>query len=166
VDIRDAVKALKEEHVLIADEIARTETHLGDLQKKLSGIASAISALEPLCEEPSGLAARLLDSLDNAPGITDSVRAIFKSNRLQYLTPTQLRDALKTHELIKGYDNEMAVIHQVISRLKEKGQIRQHATQKAYRWSLREGPLSRRYGSENSLANQIANKMLEAKEEK
>jgi hypothetical protein len=99
--------------------------------------------------------------------ITHSVRAIFTSNQEQFLTPTQVRDALKTHGLMKGYDNEMAVIHQIISRLKDQGQLVTHATEKAYRWNSRNaigilgGP-----GQDNPLARQLARNMLKAKEGK
>jgi hypothetical protein len=169
MDIGSAVKSLKEERASIAAGIANTEAHLKNLQKRLTAIDSAITALEPLCNEPlnSEVIMRLMDEAENAPGITDSVRAIFRSNREHYLTPTQVRDALKTHGLMKGYDNEMAVIHQVISRLKEKGQISAHATEKAYRWNPRNavailgGPVH-----ENSLASKIANQMMDQKRKK
>src|ERR1700722_18918269 len=137
MEIAGALQSLREERTTVASAIANTEAQLGELRKRLSALDAAITALEPLCDEPLTAAGimRLIDAAENAPGITDSVRAIFKSNRERYLTPTQVRDTLKTHGLIKGYDNEMAVIHQVLSRLKEKGQISTHPTEKAYRWN-------------------------------
>jgi hypothetical protein len=160
VDLANVVRVLKEERDAIVSGVANTEAHITNLQKRLEAVDSAIAALEPLCDES-------FDAAENAPGITHSMRAIFKSNKEHYLTPTQVRDALKTHGLMKGYDNEMAVIHQVISRLKDQGQLLTHATEKAYRWKSRNavgilgGP-----GHDDSLAGQIARTMLKAKEEK
>jgi len=168
MEIAGALKSLREERTTVAAAITSTEVQLRDLQKRLGALDTAITALEPLCDDGPLTATaimRLMDEADNAPGITDSVRAIFKSNKEQYLTPTQMRDALKTHGLMKGYDNEMAVIHQVISRLKEKGQISAHATDKAYRWNPRNA-VAIVGNAREDLSAAVARNMLKAKDKK
>ena len=138
--IADALRSLKTERAAIVHGIRNTEAHLKYLREKLNAIDSAITALEPLGGERSGANAVLrLDAQENGAGITDSVRAIFRLNNEQYLTPKQIRDALRTHGLMKGYDNEMAVVHQIINRLREQRQVTPHAAEKSYRWNSAAG---------------------------
>jgi len=131
----NALKALKEERSAVSNGIANTQAHLKRLQEKLEALDKAISNLEPFYEkgpEWRAIASALLG--EETPGITDAVRMIFSSHADIYLEPTAVRDALKKDGLIKGYDNEMAVIHQVIRRLEDQKQLEAHPVEKAYRW--------------------------------
>jgi hypothetical protein len=126
------LKALKEERSSVANGIANTKAHLQRLQEQLATLDKAISNLEPFYEAGGPIWAPIIG--ENAPGITDAVRMIFRSHATIHLAPTAIRDALKKDGLIKGYDNEMAVIHQVIRRLEDQGQLEPHPVEKAYRW--------------------------------
>lgn len=159
--ISDALRSLKQERAAIAHGIGNTEAHLKYLREKLRAIDNAITALEPLREERLGANTVLrLDAPENAAGITDSVRAIFKLNQGQYLTPKQVRDALRTHGLMKGYDNEMAVVHQIVNRLRAQGQLTRHATEKSFRWNTRNsGPRGRGEGVTTLIGEELASKV-------
>jgi hypothetical protein len=146
----NALKALREERSVIADLIVNTQAQIKRLQEKLEALDKAISNLAPFYEGPSEVS--ILSLVGETPGITDAVRMIFQSNASIYLAPTAIRDALKKDGLIKGYDNEMAVIHQVIRRLEDQGQIEPHPTEKVHRWiqrgSLREAAARKRLSAQ------------------
>jgi hypothetical protein len=127
------LKALRDERSTVAHGIGATQAHLKRLEEKLETLDAAIRNLEPFYEAPKEPRWSVGGVAESAPGITDAVRMIFQSNSI-YLAPTAIRDSLKEKGLIKGYDNEMAVIHQVIRRLEDQGQIEPHPAEKAHRW--------------------------------
>jgi hypothetical protein len=128
----NALNTLREERDALARAIPNVEKLLQRHREKLAALDRAISELEPIYERPPDDLA-VMAAEESSPGITDAVRMVFRSNR-EFLGPTAIRDALKKDGLIKGYDNEMAVIHQVIRRLEDQGQIVPHPTEKAHRW--------------------------------
>lgn len=129
---RNPLKALKDERSAVVEGIANTQAHLRRLQEKLESLDRAINNIEPFYEGAGSVWSPIVGQY--APGITDAVRSIFRANAGLYLAPTDIRDALKKDGLMKQYDNEMAVIHQVISRLEDQDQIKPHAVEKTYRW--------------------------------
>lgn len=112
-------------------------------------------------------------------GITDAVRGAYRLNADRRLTATQVRNIVASHGFdLSKYDNAMANIHQVISRLKENKEIDgpfQQGNEKSYQWANKPGlkemasterPLKRRYGTLGPNAEEIANNLLEKKNEK
>jgi hypothetical protein len=132
---RNPLKALKDERSAVVKGIANTQAHLVRLQEKLESLDRAINNIEPFYEHAGSVWSPIVG--EYAPGITDAVRSIFRANAELYLAPTDIRDALKKEGLMKQYDNEMAVIHQVIGRLEDQDQIRPHAVEKTYRWAVK-----------------------------
>lgn len=115
---------LKREREAVAIGIRNTEAHLKKLRDRLDALDEAINSLGPFYSEREA---------GTTQGITDAVRSVYRSSD-QYFAPTDIRDALRNQGLLKGYDNEMAVIHQVIRRLEEQGQLQRHGTEKWHRW--------------------------------
>jgi hypothetical protein len=71
-------------------------------------------------------------------GITGAVRAVLKSDTTRIFTPTEIRDALLKRGVPLTLQNPMASIHQVLSRLVEKGTARISAHEPGrnrYQWA-------------------------------
>ena len=132
---RNPLKALKEERSALVKGIDNTQAHLKRLEEKLASLDKAISNIEPFYEGDHRVWSPIIG--EYAPGITDAVRSIFRANDGVYLAPTDIRDALKKDGLMRQYDNEMAVIHQIIGRLEDQDQIKPHANEKKYRWAVK-----------------------------
>jgi hypothetical protein len=123
----DILKALREEGAVI-------ERQMNVLQERLKALNAAIRSLEPLYEKSAEPAVLNGPFGLFSPGITEAIRTVYGADSYVYLSPTQVRDKLRRDGLLKGYDNEMAVIHQVIRRLEEQGKIEAHPTEKTHRW--------------------------------
>lgn len=141
------LEAARAERERLLRGIENTRSHLQRLERKLTAVDKTIEILEPAYErgDENATVNDLLDTLEPpSPGITDAIRAVLQVAD-HYLTPTAVRDGLKQTAVLKDYENEMAVVHQVLRRLEKQGQIEgtehpQHG--KIYRWK-RLGALAR-----------------------
>ena len=136
------MKTLRDEKTAIERGIVNTKAHLVRLEERLKAVEAAICNVEPFYEKPTE-SAFLNGPLGLfSPGITDAVRGVYQSLPPgDYISPVDVRESLKERGLLKGYDNEMAVIHQVIRRLQDQGQIEPHSGEKKiHRWIHRTLP--------------------------
>ncbi len=153
------MKALRNERATLAQQIANTEGHLKMLHSRLQAVDESIANIEPFYEQ-SGVGSF---SVPSSSGVTDAIRDVYRSaERNRFLSPTNVRDRLKAEGRLRGYDNEMAVIHQVIKRLMEQGQIEPHLTQKIHRWIWPQsnGMVSESKSNTRSVASVTAKKKL------
>jgi hypothetical protein len=74
-------------------------------------------------------------------GITDSVRQILSAEPGRIFPPVQIRDALLVNGVKLTQKNAMATIHQVLSRLVEKGVVKVQIIKgkNLYRWIGEDG---------------------------
>ena len=64
---------------------------------------------------------------DSSPGITAQIREIMKSQGATWNQPTQVKALLEQRKfLLEKYSNPMAMIHQVLKRLEEQGELVKH----------------------------------------
>ena len=123
------LNTLRSEKATLTQQIAKVEAHLEMLRGRLKVIDESLANIEPFYGEQQG------DFLSEPLGTTDAIRDVYRlSERNKYLSPTEVRDNLKAAGRLRGYENEMAVIHQVIRRLMEQGQIEAHPREKLHRW--------------------------------
>ena len=155
----DPIRTLRAERESVSKAIEVGEETLARLKKKLSGLDTAISNLEPFYESAE-IAPPWLAAPETEIGITDAVRQVYQAVHPGFMSPTSVRDALANRNLLKEYPNEMAVIHQVIRRLQDKEQIEADPSGKTHRWVPRNllGIRSSRRTYVGEAMKQISNK--------
>jgi hypothetical protein len=110
---------------VIENRLAILKLQRAVIDKEIIGLEEAARILRPIYAELPDLPA-LLDSEDI--GITDAVRNALKNAKnlfaSSHVTATQLRDLVVAQGFdMSKYNNEMAVIHQVLRRLIEAGEV-------------------------------------------
>jgi hypothetical protein len=102
------------------------------IDREIKALEGAAEILRPAYQD---LPAAPLLSGALIVGVTEGVRSVLQASE-DFLVPTAIRDGMKRTGLLKDYPNEMAVIHQIIRRLDERGQLDKQDTPngKAYRW--------------------------------
>jgi hypothetical protein len=122
----------------IESEIAELLRQKSELEVRIAALRKAKRVLEKadsLLGATSSIAV-LAEGRD--VGITDAIRGAFRQNPERTLTPIEVRDIISSHGFdLAGYRNAMAAIHQVISRLASRDEIRhtQGNGMPGYRWT-------------------------------
>jgi hypothetical protein len=101
----DRLELLYEQKTEIEEEIARLE--------------EGINGFAPLVKRPYDR-----KWLGRDTGITDAVREIFKADHNRVFAPTDIKHELLQRGVALTQKNPMATIHQVLSRLADKGTIK------------------------------------------
>jgi hypothetical protein len=125
--------ALNELRLELSDAIrqqADAEEAARALNDRIADLRQSVSALAKLCGEEF--------NEEEALGLTDAIRQIFKTAGTRPLTAQDVRTGLESRGFKIGrYSNILASIHTVIKRLAEKGEIKptdSTGDKPAYRW--------------------------------
>ena len=115
--LEKAKRELLNEQNALGECLKKQEAH----EKRIADLRATVAALS-----------RMLDREfveEDAIGLTDAIRAAFKSVGLGTLVPTEVKDRLKMmgYNTVK-YGNLMASVHTIITRLVLRGEIRQAGT--------------------------------------
>jgi hypothetical protein len=128
------IKAAEEELARLLAEKAELDRQVIEYQRKIAAVQRTVEMLQFAYNPPQP--DELETILATNPGITDQVRSALKSKYPAYCIPTAIRDHI---ERVGGkplsYKNPMAVIHQVLRRLEEQGEVEPSAEgPTSYRW--------------------------------
>jgi hypothetical protein len=129
----------------LSTAIENTQEHLAQLERKLDAVAKTIEILTPVYRSPapSQNLMNALEMVESSSSVTDAVRILLYAVQDKWFMPTAIRNALRSQGKLKDYKNEMAVIHQVLKRLEEQGEVKscESTTGKVYRWNFESPPL-------------------------
>jgi hypothetical protein len=120
-DYSKALQAARAEIVKLLSQRADIDTRLAQLK----GTVDALSVLvEPNPSEDGLHALREIMREFTGMGISDAIRAILHDTTNPALSPTEIRDELKRRGIkLHEYANEMAVIHNTLTRLEKQGEV-------------------------------------------
>lgn len=107
-----------------ANELAQVDERIAKVKPKIVGLA----ALTDDIPEDSPLGQFLIET--TGMGITDAVRDAIKANG-EWMTPVQIRDALVKigYDLTSKYVNPVAILHNILKRLKDSGELEQRTNE-------------------------------------
>ncbi len=135
--------SLRREQAGINKEHAEIALKKAQIDQKIETVGHALQILQKVYEQPK--AEHTFEELFPDPpdlGVTDQVRRVLRIHHPAYLTPTAVRDELEmrgTSLKQKGYDNPMALIHQILRRLEAQDEVMSTSTDsgKAYKSKLK-----------------------------
>lgn len=90
------------------------------IDEEIAALQRGIEGFSPLVKKASPWSAWNADVL----GITDAVKLVFTAESHRCFSPTSIRDVLVEKEVKLTQQNPLATIHQIISRLLERGFIK------------------------------------------
>jgi hypothetical protein len=122
-------------------DLARCLVKRQKIDQKVARLQAVISDLHNLCAELDQKSfEKRVDRVikaDLTVGITESTRVILKEKFFP-MTTSELKESLEAKKLnLSGYSNPMAVIHTVLKRLVQSGEVRvvsKARGKKAYQW--------------------------------
>lgn len=114
--------------------IKQAKDRLALLYDQRDAISNEIAALERGIEGFQPLAKAAWIGPD--AGITESIRKVVSSNPSRLFSPVEIRRELLEHGVRLTQKNSMATIHQVLSRLVERGVVKVHISKgkNLYQW--------------------------------
>lgn len=122
-------------------DLARHLVRRQKLDQKIARLQAVVSNLQSLCAEQDNTnLEKRVDSVikaDLAVGITKSARVILKENFFP-MTASEIKEKIEARKLnLARYSNPLAVIHTILKRLVQGGEVRivpQEKSKKAYQW--------------------------------
>jgi hypothetical protein len=126
----------------LQEEREKTERHLEEISRQLEAWIQTANAAAPMVGEeqvstPSALVNAGAEIMKEA-GITATVRMILRNNQNGHFSPPAIRERIKTEgwDLEKTYTNPLSVIHTVLRRMVDSGEISEITTPdgKKYKW--------------------------------
>ncbi len=99
------------------DRLSLLKRQRADLDAEITTLENGIKAFAPLVEE------KVFSQGVIGEGLTDIIRRMFADNPTTAFAPTGIRDDLLSRGIILGQTNPLAVIHQILARLKAKDLI-------------------------------------------
>jgi hypothetical protein len=122
-------------------DLARHLVKRQKLDQKIARLQAVVSDLQNLCaERDQNNFERRVDRVikaDLAVGITESARVILKDNFFP-MTAKEIKEKIAARKLnLARYSNPLAVIHTILKRLVQSGEVRivpQPNGRKAYQW--------------------------------
>lgn len=120
----DWLKAARDRLETLYQQKAAIESEISDLQRAIKGFA-------PLVKNPAKW-------FGPTSGITQSIRAVLKSDPARAFTATDIRDELLHRGVALRQKNPMATIHQILHRLVQSGTVKVFTLEPGrnhYQWS-------------------------------
>jgi len=122
-------------------DLARHLVKRQSLDQKIARLQAVVSDLQNLCAErdQSNLEKRIdrVIKADLTVGITESARVILKENFFP-MTASEVKEKIEARKLnLARYSNPLAVIHTILKRLVQSGEVRvvpQAKNKNAYQW--------------------------------
>jgi chromosome segregation ATPase len=135
-----ALAAAKQELADANAELGEAQQKVQDLGNRIADLRQTVTVLSKLCGEENV-------EIEDALGLTDAIRVMFRDAHTEAFTVQDVRLRLEARGFqTRRYGNLLASIHVVVGRLVTKNEIMQAGTKggadkPSYRWAYKMDPL-------------------------
>jgi hypothetical protein len=127
---RDAIDAAIQELSELMKKEEELREELEQVEERTSRLRLAVYAMSEVSGIPAEYERPELfpEFIAADTGFTDAIRQVIVNTYPQFVTPVSLRDALQKRGFdIAKYSNPLASIHTILKRLRDKGEVEEHA---------------------------------------